>query len=75
MGEPEPERRRQMKQKLRRTQGAGIWPEAVPKTEGQNRKMIAPQDSLTDRIKALEAKTDGESACAKTLRSAGKGAG
>src|ERR1700742_5056555 len=29
MGEPEPERRRQTKQKLRRPQGAGIWPEAV----------------------------------------------
>jgi hypothetical protein len=37
MGEPEPERRRQTKQKLRRTQGAGIWPEAVPRTEGQIR--------------------------------------
>ena len=34
MGEPEPERRRQTKQKLRRPQGAGIWPEAVPRTEG-----------------------------------------
>jgi hypothetical protein len=39
MGEPEPERRRQTKQKLRRTQGAGIWPEAVPRTEGQIRRM------------------------------------
>jgi hypothetical protein len=39
MGEPEPERRRQTKQKLRRTQGAGIWPEAVPRTEGQIRIM------------------------------------
>ena len=37
MGEPEPERRRQTKQKLRRPQGAGIWPEAVPRTEGQIR--------------------------------------
>ena len=39
MGEPEPERRRQTKQKLRRPQGAGIWPEAVPRTEGQVRIM------------------------------------
>ena len=39
MGEPEPERRRQTKQKLRRPQGAGIWPEAVPRTEGQIRIM------------------------------------
>lgn len=37
MGEPEPERRRPTKQKLRRPQGAGIWPEAVPRTEGQIR--------------------------------------
>ena len=37
MGEPEPERRRETKQKLRRPQGAGIWPEAVPRTEGQIR--------------------------------------
>ena len=39
MGEPEPERRRQTKQKLRRPKGAGIWPEAVPRTEGQIRIM------------------------------------
>ncbi len=39
MGEPEPERRHQTKQKLRRPQGAGIWPEAVPRTEGQIRIM------------------------------------
>lgn len=39
MGEPEPERRRQTKQKLRRPQGAGIWPEAVPRTEGPIRIM------------------------------------
>jgi len=31
--------RRQTKQKLRRPQGAGIWPEAVPRTEGQIRIM------------------------------------
>ena len=39
MGEPEPERRRQTKQKLRRPQGAGIWSEGVPRTEGQIRIM------------------------------------
>jgi hypothetical protein len=39
MGEPEPQRRRQTKQKLRRPQGAGIWPEAVPRTGGQIRMM------------------------------------
>jgi hypothetical protein len=45
MGEPEPERRRQTKQKLRRLQGAGIWPEAVPRTEGQIRIMTSFLDA------------------------------
>src|SRR2546430_17727666 len=45
MGEPEPERRRQTKQKLRRPQGAGIWPEAVPRTEGQIRIMTSFLDA------------------------------
>jgi hypothetical protein len=35
-----------------KTAGRGNWPEAVPKTEGQIRKMIVPQDSLMDLIKA-----------------------
>jgi hypothetical protein len=39
MGEPEPVRRLQTKQKLRRPQGAGIWPETVPRTERQIRIM------------------------------------
>ena len=46
LGEPEPERRRQTKQKLRRTQGAGIWPEAVPRTEGRIRIMTFLDASL-----------------------------
>jgi hypothetical protein len=46
MGEPEPERCRQTKQKLRRPQGAGIWPEAVPRNEGQIRIMTFLDSTL-----------------------------
>src|SRR6266446_1049306 len=54
MGEPEPERRRQTKQKLRRTQGAGIWPEAVPRTEGQIRMFLdAPLQVSSEQTTTL----------------------
>jgi hypothetical protein len=56
MGEPEPERRLQTKQKLRRTQGAGIWPEAVPRTEGQIRMMTfldAPLQVSSEQTKTM----------------------
>ena len=56
MGEPEPERRRQTKQKLRRAQGAGIWPEAVPRTEGQIRIMTfldGPLQVSSEQTKAM----------------------
>jgi hypothetical protein len=67
MGEPEPERRRQTKQKLRRTPGAGIWPEAVPRNEGQIRIMTfldAPLQVSSEYTKAI-IKTEGPPALAQ----------
>jgi hypothetical protein len=48
MGEPEPERRRQVKQRLRRPPGAGIGPKQCPGPKGRSGKTTDQQQRSVD---------------------------